>query len=143
MTLIQRFGSALNLNIHCHMIFLDGVFAPVEGAQPVFRHLPAPTATELAALVQQIAGRIGQTLERRGLIERDMENTWLAGDGPTGPLDDPLGHSITYRIAVGPRAGQKRFTLQTVQPTQPDSHCTPASTSSPINTPHSNDCAAT
>ena len=54
-TLIQRFGSALNLNIHFHMIFLDGVFVPVEGAQPVFRQVPAPTATELAALVQQIA----------------------------------------------------------------------------------------
>jgi len=25
-TLIQRFGSALNLNIHCHMLFLDGVY---------------------------------------------------------------------------------------------------------------------
>ena len=25
-----------------------------------------------------------------------------------------MGHSITYRIAVGPRAGQKVFTLQTV-----------------------------
>jgi hypothetical protein len=24
-TLIQRFGSALNLNIHFHMLFLDGV----------------------------------------------------------------------------------------------------------------------
>jgi ribosomal protein S27E len=47
-TLIQRFGSALNLNIHFHMIVLDGVFVPVEGAPPVFRHLPAPTATELA-----------------------------------------------------------------------------------------------
>src|SRR5690606_39198779 len=29
-------------------------------------------------------------------------------------LDDLIGHSITYRIAVGPRAGQKVFTLQTV-----------------------------
>jgi hypothetical protein len=27
-----------------------------------------------------------------------------------------LGQSITYRIAVGPRAGQKLFTLQTVAP---------------------------
>ena len=25
-TLIQRFGSALNLNIHFHMLFLDGVY---------------------------------------------------------------------------------------------------------------------
>ena len=26
-TLIQRFGSALNLNIHFHMLYLDGVYA--------------------------------------------------------------------------------------------------------------------
>jgi hypothetical protein len=25
-TLIQRFGSALNLNLHFHMLFLDGVY---------------------------------------------------------------------------------------------------------------------
>lgn len=25
-TLIQRFGSALNLNVHFHMLFLDGVY---------------------------------------------------------------------------------------------------------------------
>lgn len=29
-------------------------------------------------------------------------------------LNDLLGHSITYRIAVGPQAGRKAFTLQTV-----------------------------
>lgn len=49
-TLIQRSGSALNLNIHFHMIFLDGAYVPVEGAQPVFRHLSAPTATGLQGL---------------------------------------------------------------------------------------------
>jgi hypothetical protein len=65
-------------------------------------------------LLQQIAERVGHVLERRGLVERDMENAWLAGDGEAGPLDDLIGPSITYRIAVGPRAGQKLFTLQTV-----------------------------
>jgi len=25
-TLVQRFGSALNLNVHLHMLFLDGVY---------------------------------------------------------------------------------------------------------------------
>jgi hypothetical protein len=53
-------------------------------------------------------------LERRGLIERDIENAWLASTGESGPLDDLIGHCITYRIAVGPRAGQKLFTLQTL-----------------------------
>jgi hypothetical protein len=38
--------------------------------------------------------------------------------------DDPLsvlqGHSITYRIALGPQAGRKVFTLQTVPPVDID-----------------------
>jgi len=96
------------------MIFLDGVYLPVEDAPPVFRQVSAPTATELAALMQQIAARIGRVLEQRGLIERDLENAWLATQGEGGPLDDLIGHSITYWIAVGPRTGQKLFTLQTV-----------------------------
>ena len=120
-TLIQRFGSALNLNIHFHMIFLDGVYLPAEGAAPVFRHVPAPTGAELHELVQQIAARIGRVLEQRGIVERDMENAWLAMQGEGGPLDDLIGHSITYRISVGPRAGQKLFTLQTVPAREPES----------------------
>jgi len=113
-TLVQRFGSALNLNVHFHMLFLDGVYVADGAGQPVFRHVAGPGQNELQALVEQIASRIGRVLERRGLVERDMENAWLATDGPGGPLDDLIGHSITYRIAVGPRAGQKLFTLQTL-----------------------------
>ena len=33
-----------------------------------------------------------------------------------------LGSSATYRIAVGPRAGQKAFTLHRTAPTAPRSH---------------------
>jgi hypothetical protein len=110
----MRCGSALNLNIHFHMLLLAGVYLIDEAGQAVFRHVPEPGAQDLQILVEQIAQRIGRTLERCGLIERDMENAWLANFTEAGPLDDLLGHSITYRIAVGPRAGQKLFTLQTV-----------------------------
>jgi hypothetical protein len=70
----------------------------------------------LEALVEQIASRIGRALERRGLVERDMENAWPTREGEGGPLDDLLGSSITYRFAVGSRSGQKLFTLQAVPP---------------------------
>lgn len=40
-----------------------------------------------------------------GLVERDVENIWLAAGVEPSPLDDLIGHSITYRIAVRPRAG--------------------------------------
>jgi hypothetical protein len=114
-TLIQRFGSALNLNVHLHMIFIDGAYRSDGVAPPVFHPVPPPETANLQALVERIAERLGRMLEKRGLIERDAESAWLSGDpGQCGSLDDLIGHSITYRIAVGPRAGQKVFTLQTV-----------------------------
>mgnify|MGYP001819257956 CR=1 FL=1 len=36
-TLIQRFGGALNLNIHFHMLFLDSVYVDVAGSFTRFR----------------------------------------------------------------------------------------------------------
>ena len=37
-------------------------------------------------------------------------------------MDDLLGHSITYRIAFGPQADRKAFTLQTVPAREEDSN---------------------
>jgi len=46
---------------------------------------------------------------------RDTGNDFLEfGPAVGGALDDLIGHSITYRVAVGPRAGQSVFALQTV-----------------------------
>ncbi len=45
-TLIQRFGSAANLNIHLHCLVLDGVYQSAEGAA-VFHEVRAPTMEEL------------------------------------------------------------------------------------------------
>jgi hypothetical protein len=119
-TLIQRFGSALNLNVHFHLLVLDGVYRREGEGQLRFVPLPAPSSEELQALVQRIAERIGRSLERSGLITRDIENAYLAFD-PTeeAPINSLLGASITYRIATGPREGQKVFTLQTL-PAEPD-----------------------
>jgi hypothetical protein len=47
------------------------------------------------------------------LLERDAENSYLAGDAlEAGPMEQLLGSSITYRIAVGPQQGRKVFTLR-------------------------------
>ena len=64
----MRFGSALNLDVHFHILFLDSVYL-ADGAQPpVFRQVSAPDPNDLQALVEQIAARVGQVLERLGLI---------------------------------------------------------------------------
>ena len=113
-TLIQRFGSALNLNVHYHMLFLDGVYLDTD-AGPCFRRVKAPTPAALDGLLHTIRERIARHLERRGLLVRDLEGGYLALDsGDDSTLDELRGHSITYRIALGPHAGRKAFTLQTL-----------------------------
>ena len=123
-TLIQRFGSALNLNIHltcrdalmprahgcagaAHMLFLDGVY-DTSGRRLRFVPLPAPMPAALQELLARIVRRVGHHLERRGLLVRDAESAYLQwDDGDNRPLDELLGAAITYRIAVGPQCGQK------------------------------------
>jgi hypothetical protein len=118
-TLIQRFGSALNLNVHLHMLVLDGVYRRQGEGSLRFVPVPAPSPAELQGLVQRIAARIGGSLERSGLITRDIEDAYLTFDpGEEAPINRLLGASITYRIATGPREGQTVFTLQTL-PAEP------------------------
>ena len=120
-TLIQRFGSALNLNIHFHMLFLDGVYVDRPNGSTRFRWIKAPTSAELTQLAYTIAHRVGRYLERQGLLERDAENSYLASDAvEDDPMNPLLGHSITYRVAVGPQAGRKVFTLQTLPACEPE-----------------------
>lgn len=112
-TLIQRFGSALNLNIHFHLLVLDGVY--VGGKDRLeFRRVAPPTKRELDELLRTITGRVGRHLQRRGWLCRDAESSHLSLDREDSTLDSLHGHSITYRIALGPRAGQKAFTLQSL-----------------------------
>ncbi len=55
------------------------------------------------------------------MLERDAENSYLAADAvDEDPMNQLLGHSITYRIAVGPQQGRKVFTLQTLPACDPD-----------------------
>jgi hypothetical protein len=56
-TLIQRFGSAANLNIHLHCLVLDGVYRTI-GAMPEFHPVRAPTSVQLQALLGRIIKRL-------------------------------------------------------------------------------------
>ena len=92
------------------MLFLDGVYLATE-AGPSFRRAKAPTPAELDLLVHTLNDRIARHLERRGLLVRDHENDFLTCDASDdSTLDELRGHSIPYRIALGPHAGRKAFT---------------------------------
>lgn len=116
-TLIQRFGSALNLNLHFHVLFIDGVYQQKNNGKLRFHRVNAPTANELNTLVATISQGVALHLERQGLLTRDDESSYLTLDLQDDDAMNQLqGHSITYRIAVGPQQGRKVSPYKRSQP---------------------------
>jgi hypothetical protein len=65
---VQRYGGALNLNIHFHTLALDGVYMtdPASGAVR-FRRLPPPSSDDLDRVLVRTRRRIRELLAKRGL----------------------------------------------------------------------------
>jgi hypothetical protein len=111
-TFIQRFGSALNLNVHYHLLFLEGVCLDRtdQGRTPRFLAGASPTDTDIAAVLQKISHRVIRPLRRLGYLETDMEPPVATGDDPLRDTAPARAHtmaaSVPQRIAFGDRAGQ-------------------------------------
>ena len=116
-TLIQRFGSAANLNIHLHCLVLDGVYRISNEGAPVFQQARAPSIEALHALLDKIITRLMRLLTREGLLIADEGMTYLAEPDSVPALTPLQAASCTYRIALGPRAGQKVLSLRSLPST--------------------------
>ena len=97
-TLIQRFGSALNLNPHLHMLFLDGAYTFDDEASR-FHRVGAPTQAELQRLLHAIATRTTRALKKQGLPSRDDDSPALDIE-PADDVEQLLGAAVHYRIAT-------------------------------------------
>jgi hypothetical protein len=106
-----------------HMLFLDGVYTETKHGRTRFQRTNAPDQQALADLVHTISRRVAGFLEREGILERDEENSYLnLDDADEDPMQQVLGCSVSYRIAVGPQQGRKVFTLQTIPSWEDDDH---------------------
>jgi len=104
-TFVQRFGDALNTNLHFHSIVLDGVYERGEHGAVRFRRLTAPTNAEVEETTRRIVRQLRRLLVRRGLTP-DAD----ASAADPLPEDQPLlaeiyAASVRSRIAMGERAG--------------------------------------
>ena len=101
-------------NLHFHVLFTDGVFSPKSNGELRFHRVNAPTSKEPNALVAMISERVARYLERQEHPARDgwpemscSDHLNLLFDDEEGDtLQQLQGHSITYRIAMGPQAGR-------------------------------------
>ena len=103
--IVQRFGAALNLNVHVHALVLDGVFARDGSGRVAFHEATAPSDDDVAAVVDTIRQRVLRLFERRG---HGVDDDGFAPDrwGEEAPVLAGMGAaSVQGRIASGPRAG--------------------------------------
>jgi len=74
-TVIQRFDSALRLNVHAHTLVLDGVYVRgADGETLRFLSLPAPTEDEVHNVADRTAKRVVAALQKRGRTLEALSN---------------------------------------------------------------------
>lgn len=62
-TVIQRFGSGLQLNVHMHTLVLDGVFSEARPGQLTFHPALPPSDEDVTQVLTTVNARVGQLLE--------------------------------------------------------------------------------
>jgi len=96
-TLIQRFGSAANLNIHLHCLVLDGVYQCDPEGEPVCVEVPAPTDEALLTVLHKIITRMTQAAHPQGGARR------RTGPDHHGRRRQRLGRGPRTQAAAGSR----------------------------------------
>ncbi|MBN1335080.1 MAG: transposase [Deltaproteobacteria bacterium] len=104
--MLQRFGSALNLNVHFHILVPDGAWvlgpgATPRGPDPAFRSVRGPTTHDVEDLVVQLADACERFLDHMGFGE---------GEGGDDPNDAQVlleQASLAGVAALGRRAGRQ------------------------------------
>jgi len=106
-TFVQRFSDSLRLNVHLHVLVLDGVYEAHPEHPLRFVALPPPETAEVFRVAQRVARRLARHLERQGLgPEADpSELDAFADEQPL--LAGLYSSSVRGRIAMGPKAGRQ------------------------------------
>ena len=105
---VQRFGGALNLNVHIHALVLDGVFAPGRADALAFHPAPPLTTLDVAEVLQTVEARVRRLLERRGFGDGDAG----ASDGDVWAEEAPglaglAAASVQGQLALGRDRGAR------------------------------------
>jgi hypothetical protein len=106
-TFLQRFGGSINLNLHYHVVFLEGVFVDraAQGFKPRFLPATPPTDADIATVLQKISRRVIRHLRKLGYLEAGTEDVVPTGYDPASDEDPELARtmaaSVQQRIAFG------------------------------------------
>ena len=111
-TFLQRFGRALHLNVHSHLLCLEGVYLDRTDQErtPRFVTGEPPSDADVADVMQNISHRVVRTLRHLGYLEAGSDAAVATGYDPLGEdapeLARTLAASVQQRIAFGEHAGE-------------------------------------
>lgn len=110
-TFIQRFGSALNLNIHFHSLVPDGVFLESEGGY-LFCRQSEPTRDELLEIAIKIHKKVLKCADGLGLLGNESQQSFNEES-----LADYADLSISNKSGFGERAGKhiRRYGVKRIE----------------------------
>lgn len=104
-TVIQRFGSDLRLNLHYHNLTLDGVYHRAPTGALEFHQLPPPSDEDIARLLAKVRKRVLRLLVREGLLDDEQSFAPDAAAITSPALASLASASLQGVRALGPRAG--------------------------------------
>ncbi len=112
-TFIQRFDSALRLNVHFHSLFLDGVFVRDEDGALEFHELDEPSPEQVAEVAERTARRVITLLEEAGKslgpeFQDDVVEEFVARQPALASLYAAAARGVDLS---GDRAGQPTMRL--------------------------------
>jgi uncharacterized protein YbaR (Trm112 family) len=122
---MQRFGSGANLNVHLHVVALDGSYERKSTGRLKFYNATAPTPEAITALVTDIAKRVNNHLLRKGYLEKQEDLMLLGNTEDLFAQNDDNLHlpaqaaSVAHRIAFGLHAGEPVRRLRTAHSSWP------------------------
>jgi hypothetical protein len=99
---IQRCGSLLNLNLHFHLLVMDGAYICRENKRSFFHKIPDPSDQDIAELLESIIEAVELCLHKRGLLDDESEIP-----EELKSIEAASRASVAQKIAFGERRGQR------------------------------------
>jgi len=98
-TLIQRFGGSLNLNVHYHMLFLEGGYYETQQG-PRLWWIDPPTDVEIQEMTVTLALRVIRFLKKKGYFQDEGEGAVVEEETQDELLPELQAASVAKLIAL-------------------------------------------
>ncbi len=107
MTVVQRFGSSLALNVHFHTLTVDGVWSTQADGGWDFHPLPAPSDHDVARIARAVCRKVqrlaahGKDDDEQPSLLGHLANASVQGLVATGP--EKIARRAPAAFRYGPR----------------------------------------